>query len=158
MKGKSYPCNRLWRSIGLWDVKAPTFYWQPAQRWVRFSALCTGHPLPPGRLLVLISVGGWVDPRALVWLEGLGQLKNPMTSLGIEPATFRPVAYCLKQVHYRVPLHNIQRRLLKRLCNLTYLRACGKLKNNHTLRIFKSTHRFINLWIYCVPTCLLRRH
>jgi hypothetical protein len=23
-----------------------------------------------------------------VWLEGLGQLKNPMTSSGIEPATF----------------------------------------------------------------------
>jgi hypothetical protein len=26
-----------------------------------------------------------------VWLEGLGQLKNPITSLGIEPATFRRV-------------------------------------------------------------------
>jgi hypothetical protein len=24
-----------------------------------------------------------------VWLEGLGQLKNPMTSSGIEPVTFR---------------------------------------------------------------------
>jgi hypothetical protein len=23
-----------------------------------------------------------------VWLEGIGQLKNPMTSSGIEPATF----------------------------------------------------------------------
>jgi hypothetical protein len=28
-------------------------------------------------------------------LKGLGQLKNPMTSLGIEPTTFRLVAYCL---------------------------------------------------------------
>jgi hypothetical protein len=27
-----------------------------------------------------------------VQLEGLGQLKNPMTSSGIEPATFRLVA------------------------------------------------------------------
>jgi hypothetical protein len=27
-----------------------------------------------------------------VWLEGLGQLKNPMTSSGIEPATIRLVA------------------------------------------------------------------
>jgi hypothetical protein len=36
-------------------------------------------------------------------LEGLGQLKNPVISLGIEPATFRLVAYCLNQLRYRVP-------------------------------------------------------
>jgi hypothetical protein len=38
-----------------------------------------------------------------VRLEGLGQLKNPMTSSGIEPATFRLVAYCLNQLRYCVP-------------------------------------------------------
>jgi hypothetical protein len=38
-----------------------------------------------------------------VLLEGSGQLKNPMTSLGIEPATFRLVAECLNQLRYRVP-------------------------------------------------------
>jgi hypothetical protein len=47
---------------------------------------------PPGRFLVLISVRGRVDPRATVRLEGLGQLKNPMTSSGMEPATFWLVA------------------------------------------------------------------
>jgi hypothetical protein len=57
------------------------------------SALLSGRPLSPGRFLVLISVRGLVDPRAIVLLEGLGQLKNPMTSSGIEPATFRLVAY-----------------------------------------------------------------
>jgi hypothetical protein len=30
-----------------------------------------------------------VDPRAIVRQDGLGRLKNPMTSLGIEPVTFR---------------------------------------------------------------------
>jgi hypothetical protein len=35
---------------------------------------------------------GWVDPTAIVLLEGLGRLKNPMTSSELEPATFRLVA------------------------------------------------------------------
>jgi hypothetical protein len=58
---------------------------------------------PTGRFLVLISVRDWVDPRAIVRLEGFGKLKNPMNSLGIEPATFRLVAQCLNQLRYRVP-------------------------------------------------------
>jgi hypothetical protein len=58
----------------------------------RLSTLQAGRPLPPGRFLVLISVRGWVNPRSIMRLEGLGQLKNLMTSSGIEPATFRLVA------------------------------------------------------------------
>jgi hypothetical protein len=45
--------------------------------------------LPPGRFLVLISVWSWVGRRVLVQLEWIDQLKNPMTSSGIEPVTFR---------------------------------------------------------------------
>jgi hypothetical protein len=70
---------------------------------VRMSALHASHPLPPGRFLVLIYVRVWVDPRAIVQLEGLGQLKNPMTSLGIKPMTFWLVAQCLNQLLYDVP-------------------------------------------------------
>jgi hypothetical protein len=36
-------------------------------------------------------------------LKGLGQLKNPITLSGIEPATFRLVALLLNQLRYRVP-------------------------------------------------------
>jgi hypothetical protein len=70
---------------------------------VRLSALRAGRFLPPGRFLVLISVRGWDDPRVILRLEGLGQLKNPMISLGIEPATFGLVAESHNQLRYRVP-------------------------------------------------------
>jgi hypothetical protein len=67
---------------------------------VRLSAFRAGRPLTPGRFLIYVSVRGWVDPRAIVRLEGLGQMKNPVTSSGIEPATFRLVAYWLNQLRY----------------------------------------------------------
>jgi hypothetical protein len=69
---------------------------------VRLSTLRVSCPLPTGRFLVLISARGSVDPRAIVRLEGLGQLKDPITSPGIEPATFRLVALCLNQLCYSV--------------------------------------------------------
>jgi hypothetical protein len=64
-----------------------TFYRIGSQMAVKLSSLRAGRPLPPGRFLVLISVGGWVDPR----IRSVG---NAMTSSGIEPATFRFVACC----------------------------------------------------------------
>jgi hypothetical protein len=42
----------------------------------------------PERFIVLIAVRSSADSKNIKWLEGLGELKNPMTSSGIEPALF----------------------------------------------------------------------
>jgi hypothetical protein len=80
-----------------------TFSRQSACRWrwgCQPYAPAALYPPPPRRFMVLIFVTGRVDPRNIVRLKGLGQLKNPMTS-GIEPATFRLVEQSPSQLHYR---------------------------------------------------------
>jgi hypothetical protein len=91
-KRQSYPYNRPRRHIGLWDVDAPTLSRQSAHRWRWGQPYTPAALYLPGRFVVLISVIGWVESRATVWLEGLGQLKNSMISSGIEPAIFRLLA------------------------------------------------------------------
>jgi hypothetical protein len=107
-----------------------------ALRAIRFST--------PGRFLVLISVRGWVDPRVIVQMEELRNLKKS-TSSGLKTATCRLVAQCLNQLRYCLPhswywhkelfggLH------LDTYGSITNLRFTGSWNRRH--KISKDIHR-----------------
>jgi hypothetical protein len=93
---------KSWRPLGLWEFEAATFSDKELRDGGKIVSPTRQPSLPLGSFLVLIPVRDRVGHGAIVWLEGLGKLKNLGTSSGIEPVTFRLVAWCLNQLRYRV--------------------------------------------------------
>jgi hypothetical protein len=88
-KGKAVPLQAWSGPEGSRKLRFPDYMTTAQDGGKVVTALRTGCLYPQEMLLVLISVRGWVAPRAIVRSEGLCKWKIPMIPSGIEPVTFR---------------------------------------------------------------------
>jgi len=77
--------------VGSQEAQAPRISRQSANGGGKVAALHTSHLYTKEISLVLASVTGWTDSKAIVPPEGLCQ---SMTPSGIETTTFWFVAHC----------------------------------------------------------------
>jgi hypothetical protein len=122
---------------GVFEVEAPTFSRQSAHRWRQgYQPYAPAALLPFRKFLALISVRGWVDPRAIVRLEGLGQLKNPMTSSGFDSTT------CSIVPQPTMLPHALQRGINRKEREISVDNVVIRLKLIGLSLFHRTTHRF----------------
>jgi hypothetical protein len=102
---------------------------------VKLSALCAGRPLPPGRFLVPISVRARVNPRDIVRLEGVGDLKESNDLIAILSYIKKKLKYYCIFFKDQLP-HTISGRYIKRSHCHTGSFVCH-IGSNYSLLEFK---------------------